>query len=152
MAKQKMLAQLTPVGPQPAAGQLPSGMQAAKGIETDAEKMKWRGKLAAASPGAQNQMLGQKLFPQVMRLGGKRAVWAESQKVVGMLLELDNSKILDMLEEDKKLWDAIKEAHEIIDRKQQEIQAIAREQEQAEAAAISQAWLASLPPEAPSSS
>ena len=76
--------------------------------------MDWRAKLAAASPAVQKQMLGEKLFPEVRKIGGKSATFPVSQKIVGMLLELENSELVGMLESEKLLAARINEAALII--------------------------------------
>lgn len=49
--------------------------------------------LAAALPQEQKQMLGERLFPLIHRINGELA-----GKITGMLLEMDNSELLMMLE------------------------------------------------------
>lgn len=49
--------------------------------------------LAAALPQEQKQMLGERLFPLIQRLHSELA-----GKITGMLLEMDNSELLMMLE------------------------------------------------------
>lgn len=61
--------------------------------------------LANASPDEQKQMLGERLFPLVMEKEPKLA-----PKVTGMLIEVDNSEILHLLESPDALNDRINEA------------------------------------------
>lgn len=49
--------------------------------------------LAAAMPQEQKQMLGERMFPLIQRLNNELA-----GKITGMLLEMDNSELLMMLE------------------------------------------------------
>lgn len=49
--------------------------------------------LASATPQQQKQMLGERLFPLIQRTHGDLA-----GKITGMLLEIDNSELLHMLE------------------------------------------------------
>lgn len=49
--------------------------------------------LAAAMPQEQKQMLGERLFPLIHRINQELA-----GKITGMLLEMDNSELLMMLE------------------------------------------------------
>merc|ERR1719236_287747 len=54
--------------------------------------------LAAAPPGMQKQMLGEKLFPLIPRFQPELA-----GKVTGMMLEMDNSELLMLLESEAQL-------------------------------------------------
>ena len=54
--------------------------------------------LAAAGPHEQKQMLGERLFPLVQRIHPELA-----GKITGMLLEIDNADLLDMLESQESL-------------------------------------------------
>ena len=54
--------------------------------------------LASAPPQEQKQMLGERLFPLIRRLAPSVA-----GKVTGMLLEIDNSELLHMLESPESL-------------------------------------------------
>ena len=54
--------------------------------------------LASAPPQEQKQMLGERLFPLIRRLAPSLA-----GKVTGMLLEIDNSELLHMLESHESL-------------------------------------------------
>lgn len=61
--------------------------------------------LAAATPQEQKQMLGERLFPLI------RAMHAElAGKITGMLLEIDNSELLHMLEHQESLKAKVEEA------------------------------------------
>ena len=54
--------------------------------------------LAAAAPNDQKQMLGERLFPLIQRMYPEMA-----GKITGMLLEIDNSELLHMLEHHESL-------------------------------------------------
>jgi len=54
--------------------------------------------LAAAPPQEQKQMLGERLFPLIQRMHAELA-----GKITGMLLEIDNSELLHMLESTESL-------------------------------------------------
>lgn len=54
--------------------------------------------LASAAPQDQKQMLGERLFPLIQRMYPDMA-----GKITGMLLEIDNSELLHMLEHHESL-------------------------------------------------
>ena len=61
--------------------------------------------LAQAPPEAQKQMLGDRIFPLV------HGMYPElSNKITGMLLEIDNSELLHMLEHQESLRSRAEEA------------------------------------------
>lgn len=61
--------------------------------------------LAAALPAEQKQMLGERLFPLIQRMYPELA-----GKITGMLLEIDNSELLHMLEHNDSLKAKVEEA------------------------------------------
>jgi len=61
--------------------------------------------LAAAPPHEQKQMLGERLFPLIQRMYPDLA-----GKITGMLLEIDNSELLHMLEHQESLKAKVEEA------------------------------------------
>ncbi|XP_050409465.1 polyadenylate-binding protein 4-like [Patella vulgata] len=61
--------------------------------------------LAAAPPQEQKQMLGERLFPLINRMHADLA-----GKITGMLLEIDNSELLHMLESQESLKGKVEEA------------------------------------------
>lgn len=61
--------------------------------------------LAAAPPQEQKQMLGERLFPLIQRMYPDSA-----GKITGMLLEIDNSELLHMLEHNESLKAKVEEA------------------------------------------
>merc|ERR1719401_2004669 len=54
--------------------------------------------LAAAPPAMQKQMIGEKLFPAISKYQPELA-----GKITGMMLEMDNSELLILLESDQQL-------------------------------------------------
>jgi len=61
--------------------------------------------LAAAQPAEQKQMLGERLFPLIEHMYP-----ALAGKITGMLLEIDNSELLHMLEHNESLKSKVEEA------------------------------------------
>lgn len=61
--------------------------------------------LAAAQPAEQKQMLGERLFPVIEGMYPSLA-----GKITGMLLEIDNSELLHMLEHNESLKAKVEEA------------------------------------------
>merc|ERR1719321_631415 len=66
--------------------------------------------LAAAPPGVQKQMLGEKLFPLVAKLQPELA-----GKIVGMMLEMDNSELLILIESEPQLKNKVDEALRVLE-------------------------------------
>merc|ERR1719174_509383 len=66
--------------------------------------------LAAAPPGMQKQMLGEKLFPLISRFQPELA-----GKITGMMLEMDNSELLILLESDTQLKNKVDEALRVLE-------------------------------------
>merc|ERR1719282_2147424 len=65
--------------------------------------------LAAAPAGVQKQMLGEKLFPAISRHQPEMA-----GKITGMMLEMDNSELLMLLESDVQLKGKVDEAMRVL--------------------------------------
>ena len=61
--------------------------------------------LAAAPPNEQKQMLGERLFPLISSMYPDMA-----GKITGMLLEIDNSDLVHMLEHQESLKSKVEEA------------------------------------------
>lgn len=80
--------------------------------------------LASAAPHDQKQMLGERLFPLIQRMYPDMA-----GKITGMLLEIDNSELLHMLEHHEALKAKVDEAVAVL-------QAHQAKQQQAQAAAV----------------
>ena len=62
--------------------------------------------LASASPQEQKQMLGERLYPMVARY----CRGEDAGKITGMMLEMENSEILVVLENDEILQVKVSEA------------------------------------------
>jgi len=65
--------------------------------------------LAAAPPQEQKQMLGERLFPLIQRMYPDLA-----GKITGMLLEIDNSDLVHMLEDQTSLKGKVEEAVSVL--------------------------------------
>ncbi|XP_073506764.1 polyadenylate-binding protein 1-like [Phyllobates terribilis] len=65
--------------------------------------------LSSASPEEQKEILGERLFPLIQAIQP-----AMSNKITGMLLELDNLELLHMLESPKSLHSMVAEAVEVL--------------------------------------
>ncbi|XP_015518202.1 polyadenylate-binding protein 1 isoform X2 [Neodiprion pinetum] len=79
--------------------------------------------LAAAPPQEQKQMLGERLFPLIQRMYADLA-----GKITGMLLEIDNSELLHMLEHNESLKAKVEEAVAVLQAHQAK-QAVATKKE-----------------------
>merc|ERR1719162_1113835 len=66
--------------------------------------------LAAAPPGVQKQMLGEKIFPQIAKYQPELA-----GKITGMMLEMDNSELLGLLENDQQMKAKVDEAMRVLE-------------------------------------
>merc|ERR1719420_1849204 len=65
--------------------------------------------LAAAPPAAQKQMIGEKLFPAIAKYQPELA-----GKITGMMLEMDNSELLILLESEQQMKGKIEEALRVL--------------------------------------
>ena len=65
--------------------------------------------LAAAPPNEQKQMLGERLFPLIQSMHQELA-----GKITGMLLEIDNSELVHMLEHQESLKSKVEEAMAVL--------------------------------------
>lgn len=74
--------------------------------------------LAAAAPPEQKQMLGERLFPLIQRMHHELA-----GKITGMLLEIDNTELLHMLEHNESLKNKVEEAVAVLQAHQAKQQA-----------------------------
>merc|ERR1719443_2760025 len=61
--------------------------------------------LAAAPPAVQKQMIGEKLYPAIAKMNPEMA-----GKITGMMLEMDNSELLMLLESEAQLRSKVNEA------------------------------------------
>jgi len=66
--------------------------------------------LAAAPPSVQKQMLGEKLFPAIAKYQPEMA-----GKITGMMLEMDNSELLILLESEQQLKNKVEEALRVLE-------------------------------------
>merc|ERR1719198_555950 len=65
--------------------------------------------LANAPPPVQKQMIGEKLYPQIARINPELA-----GKITGMMLEMDNSELLMLLESEQQLRAKVEEAMRVL--------------------------------------
>lgn len=89
--------------PQPGMGPQPAGAQQA--VHIQGQEPLTATMLAVANPDDQKQMLGERLFPLIQRMYPDLA-----GKITGMLLEIDNSELLHMLEHHESLKAKVEEA------------------------------------------
>lgn len=95
----------------PAQGNLPNNVGAApaggmqQALVIQGQEPLTASMLAAAAPQDQKQMLGERLFPLIQRMYPELA-----GKITGMLLEIDNSELLHMLEHHESLKAKVDEA------------------------------------------
>merc|ERR1719336_671994 len=66
--------------------------------------------LAAAPPSLQKQMIGEKLFPAISKYQPELA-----GKITGMMLEMDNSELLILLESEQQLKIKVEEALRVLE-------------------------------------
>ena len=76
--------------------------------------------MAQASPAEQKQMIGERLFPLVQEYQPHLA-----GKITGMLLEIDNSELLHMLESRESLRTKVEEAVQVLQAHQAKEAAVA---------------------------
>ncbi|KAH8584365.1 poly-binding fabm [Cryptosporidium sp. chipmunk genotype I] len=72
--------------------------------------------LAAASPSMQKQLLGERLFPIIAQFQPELA-----GKITGMMLEMDNNELLELLSSDIEIKNKVDEAMVVLERAQQQI-------------------------------
>mmetsp|Transcript_44924 Transcript_44924/g.80798 ORF Transcript_44924/g.80798 Transcript_44924/m.80798 type:complete len:158 (-) Transcript_44924:115-588(-) len=65
--------------------------------------------LAAAPPGVQKQMIGEKIYPAIAKMQPELA-----GKITGMMLEMDNSELLILLESEQQLKAKVDEALRVL--------------------------------------
>merc|ERR1719198_2313119 len=65
--------------------------------------------LANAPPAVQKQMIGEKLYPAIAKIAPDMA-----RKVTGMMLEMDNSELLMLLESEQQLRSKVNEALQVL--------------------------------------
>jgi len=94
--------------------------------------------LAQAQPQEQKQMLGERLYPLIDAMHPDLA-----SKITGMLLEIDNSELLHMLESRDSLSSKVEEAVAVLQAHQQKV----RQQRPATAQVAQQQQVAQTPPQ-----
>ncbi|EGX93237.1 polyadenylate-binding protein [Cordyceps militaris CM01] len=66
--------------------------------------------ISGAPPAQQKQMLGEMIFPKIQAINGELA-----GKITGMLLEMDNSELINLIEDDAALKSKVDEALAVYD-------------------------------------
>lgn len=94
--------------PGAAIGQQPAAAPQAEGGHSAQEPLT-SSILAQASPHEQKQLIGERLFPMVQKFENHLA-----GKITGMLLEIDNSELLHMLESRESLGTKVEEAIQVL--------------------------------------
>merc|ERR1719437_43088 len=92
--------------PRPAAAAQPPAQQQAGGAGAPLSASA----LAAAPPSVQKQMIGEKLFPMIAKYQPELA-----GKITGMMLEMDNSELLILLESEQQLKGKVDEAMRVLE-------------------------------------
>merc|ERR1719482_1079741 len=90
-----------PMGGMPGMGGAPAPQMGGAGANPSS--------LASAPPGMQKQMLGEKIFPMISRLHPEMA-----GKITGMMLEMDNSELLMLVESPDQLKAKVDEALRVL--------------------------------------
>eukprot|EP00747_Dinoflagellata_sp_TGD_P211557 gnl/TRDRNA2_/TRDRNA2_84786_c0_seq1.p1 gnl/TRDRNA2_/TRDRNA2_84786_c0~~gnl/TRDRNA2_/TRDRNA2_84786_c0_seq1.p1 ORF type:complete len:466 (-),score=130.19 gnl/TRDRNA2_/TRDRNA2_84786_c0_seq1:262-1584(-) len=96
--------------PQMQQGMRPMGMQQQPPQQQQGAGGMSAASLAAAPPGVQKQMLGEKLYPAIAKLQP-----ALAGKITGMMLEMDNSELLLLLESEQQLKVKVDEALRVLE-------------------------------------
>merc|ERR550537_624753 len=65
--------------------------------------------LAAAPPAVQKQMIGERLYPQIAKFQPELA-----GKITGMMLEMDNSELIGLLDSDVQMKTKVDEAMRVL--------------------------------------
>jgi polyadenylate-binding protein len=89
----------------PAAPPAPAAQQQVQAVHVPGQEPLTAAMLAAAPPNDQKQMLGERLFPLIAAMHNDLA-----GKITGMLLEIDNTELLHMLESPESLKAKVDEA------------------------------------------
>merc|ERR1719183_1945133 len=99
-----------PQGGKPGGGpQMPQQAQQAQPMQQGAGQPLNASALAAAPPAVQKQMIGEKLYPAIAKYQPEAA-----GKVTGMMLEMDNSELLMLLESEQQLRSKVDEAMRVL--------------------------------------
>merc|ERR1719482_923340 len=102
--------QQRPMGGMPGMGQRPMGMPGMGQQAPQNSGAPNPSSLANAPPGMQKQMLGEKIFPMISRIHPEMA-----GKITGMMLEMDNSELLMLLEQPDQLKGKVDEALRVLE-------------------------------------
>merc|ERR1719272_1796289 len=94
---------MMPGGPQAARPPMPQQQQAP--MQPGGAQPFNASTLAAAPPAVQKQMLGEKLYPAIAKINPEMA-----GKITGMMLEMDNSELLMLLESEPQMRAKVNEA------------------------------------------
>merc|ERR1719412_3548671 len=110
MARPGQIPGMAPMGARPSYKYTPSARnsgpaEAQQGVVVAGQEPLTATRLAKAPPQEQKQMLGERLFPLIQRQHANLA-----GKITGMLLEIDNSELLHMLEDQASLQGKVEEA------------------------------------------
>merc|ERR1711997_583051 len=110
--------------PPPPQGNMPSGapQQPPPGPQPQAEAALTASALASATPEMQKNMIGERLYPLIHASQPELA-----GKITGMLLEMDNSELLHLLESPDALRMKVAEALEVLKQHQAQLQQVSRE-------------------------
>jgi len=100
---------MPPQGPGPQQGGPPPPQQGGPAI-ADAPSQLTPAALASASPEVQKNMIGERLYPLIHQTQPELA-----GKITGMLLEMDNSELLHLLESPEALNAKIQEALQVLE-------------------------------------
>ncbi|KAF5026122.1 hypothetical protein F66182_1770 [Fusarium sp. NRRL 66182] len=94
----------------PNAGRNGNGPQGGRGAEGANPASMLQQQLAAAQPAQQKQILGELIFPKIQAINSELA-----GKITGMLLEMDNTELVNLIEDDSSLKAKVDEALAVYD-------------------------------------
>merc|ERR1712107_61599 len=95
--------------PAPPGGQQPPQQQQQSPVQTQGQPLT-AASLAAAPPSVQKQMIGEKLYPAIAKYQPQLA-----GKITGMMLEMDNSELLILLESEQQLRNKVVDALRVLE-------------------------------------
>ncbi|KAM0561076.1 hypothetical protein ACHAPJ_003577 [Fusarium lateritium] len=94
----------------PNAGRNGNGPQGGRGAEGGNPASALQQQLASAQPAQQKQILGEMIFPKIQVINAELA-----GKITGMLLEMDNTELVNLIEDDAALKSKVDEALAVYD-------------------------------------